>query len=639
MCGIAGILNLNEGALDEGTPEVLSSMIRELSHRGPDESGFFMKGAIALGHARLSIIDLSTGSQPICNEDRSVWIIFNGEIFNYLELKEDLEKRGHRFSTKTDTEVIIHSYEEKGMDCLNDLNGQFALALWDEKKQTLYLARDRVGICPLFYTTYGGRMIFASEVKSIFQYPGIERKIDFKGLDQIFTLWTTIPPRTIFQDISEIPAGNYLEVKNGKFQKKQYWDFDFHADDPPYKESFYAEQLTHLLVSAITIRLRSDVPVGVYLSGGLDSSIVASLIHRFTDNSLKTFSITFENKDFDESSYQKQMVDFLGTDHSSVSINCEDIYKVFSRIIWHSEKPILRTSPAPLYRLSKLVNEHNYKVVLSGEGADEFFTGYNIFKEAKIREFWAKDPDSIYRPLLLKKLYPYLNLPRDKGNIFLKKFFNYKLTETADPFYSHLIRWKNTAVLKGYFSSEVKKALAGYNCLEDFEKKNFEDWNIVSRAQYIEAKTFLSGYLLSTQGDRMLMANSVEGRFPFLDHRVIEFCNRIPAKLKLKILSEKNILKKASKPFLPAEITERKKQPYRAPISKNFLGNDQKGYVLDLLSSKRVKEAGYFSADGTQKLVNKIVKLGDHLGERDNMALVGILSTQLLHSLFIENTG
>jgi len=615
-------------------------MVQAVRHRGPDESGFLVEGPVGLGHTRLSIIDLSTGTQPIHNEDKSIWVILNGEIFNYLELRNELLKKGHRFYTNTDTEVIVHSYEEKGIDCLHDFNGQFAFALWDGKNKKLILARDRVGICPLFYTIHKGKLIFASEVKSIFRYPGIPRRIDLKGLDQFFTFWTTIAPRTIFANISEIPAAAYMVVEKGACHTKQYWDMDFEPDDPPRNESYYVDRLNDLLLAATKIRLRSDVPVGVYLSGGLDSSFIASLVRHHTNNSLRTFSVSFSDQTFDESPFQRRMAKVLGTDHSTVVTDYADIGAVFPNVIWHTEKPTLRTAPAPLYQLSKLVRDNGYKVVLTGEGADEFLVGYNIYKEAKVRSFWARYPDSPWRPLLLRKLYPYIQLPRDNGAVFLRKFFGHRLMDVENPFYSHLIRWHNTSMLKGYFSNDVKNEIANYNCIEDFTQTvngNLRQWDVVSKAQYIEAKAFLAGYLLNTQGDRMLMANSVEGRFPFLDHNVIEFCNKIPATLKLKALSEKNILKKAAKSQLPSEIVERTKQPYRAPISLSFLNHKNTDYVRDMLSPQRIEQADYFSSGSVHRLMKKAEKFGKNLGERDNMALVGILSTQLLHALFIDD--
>ncbi|MSR64383.1 MAG: asparagine synthase (glutamine-hydrolyzing) [Verrucomicrobiae bacterium] len=401
MCGIAGIVNLAAGAPPD--ERQLRQMLAMIRHRGPDEFGIYLDDAVGLGNARLSIIDLSGGQQPIANEDGTLWIVFNGEIFNYVELRPELEAKGHRFATHSDTEVLLHLYEEYGPKCLERLNGQFAFAVWNTRDQSLFLARDRLGVRPLFYTRTGGRLIFGSEIKAILSDPGVRAEIDPVTLEQVFTFWSPLSPRTIFKDIVELPPGHWLLAKRGEVTVNRYWQMSF-AEVPASRD--YLEEFESLLVDAAKIRLRADVPVGAYLSGGLDSSTIAAIIRNFTSNRLDTFSITFSDADFDESSYQQQMAKFLGTDHQVVHATHEDIGRIFPDVIWHAEVPLTRTAPAPMFLLSKLVQDRGYKVVLTGEGADEFLAGYDIFKEAKVRRFWAGQPESKWRSRLFQRLYP-----------------------------------------------------------------------------------------------------------------------------------------------------------------------------------------------------------------------------------------
>lgn len=644
MCGIVGIYNLTGvRPIDQALLERMLGLIR---HRGPDEFGIYRDGRVGLGNVRLSIIDLSTGSQPISNEDETVWIVFNGEIFNYLELRPELEAQGHHFTTTSDTEVIVHLYEQYGPRCVEHLNGQFAFAIWDRRLETgggtLFMARDRVGIGPLFYTVADDLLIFGSEIKAILAHPTVSARLDLTSLAQVFTFWTTLAPRTVFEGIVEVPPGHTLTAREGQISVERYWGLSFpeNGHGEGLSDDEYVEGLRELLVDATRIRLRADVPVGAYLSGGLDSSTITALIRNYTSNYLKTFSIAFADPAFDERAHQEQMVEFLATDHRRVECTGADVGRVFPDVIWHTEWPVLRTSPAPMFLLSELVQQNNIKVVLTGEGADEFLGGYNIFKEAKLRHFWARDPDSAMRPLLLKRLYPYVQ-GLGSGGSFLGAFFRRGLTETGRLDYSHAIRWTNTAPLRRLFSPGVQVALDGYDPVADAVAglqchPAFERWTPLARAQYIEVSIFMSEYLLSSQGDRMLMAHSVEGRFPFLDHRVIEFANRIPPRLKLRGLNEKYILKRAMRGMLPGSVYARAKRPYRAPIHRSFFGDGCPAYVQELLSAEAIRAAGYFYPLAVIRLVKKAQ--GAHpLSERDNMALAGVLSTQLLHRQFVEN--
>jgi asparagine synthase (glutamine-hydrolysing) len=644
MCGIAGIINFN---FREDMQDLLRHMIGLLHHRGPDASGIYVSGNAGLAHARLSIIDLSGGVQPIYNEDRSVWVVFNGEIFNYPEIREDLVSRGHRFYTQTDTEVLVHLYEEHGPAMFKDLNGQFAFALWDQKKENLILGRDRMGIRPLFYHQRNGRLVFGSEIKALFADPLIPRKLDTQTLSDIFTCWTPVGCSTPFEFVNQVPPGHYAMFSKNGFSTHNYWKLSFNgqSDGSPDERSLseWTEELNDLLRDSARIRLRADVPVGAYLSGGLDSTYTSALVKRNFNNLLCTFSVSFTDSNFDESSFQKSAVKALKTEHRYISCSEKDIGEAFPKVIWHAEAPILRTAPVPLYHLSKLVRENNFKVVLTGEGADEIFAGYNIFKEDKVRRFWARNPDSRMRPMLLEKLYPYIFVQeKGKAKAFLEGFFKKGLLETDSPVYSHMLRWENTSKLKNFFSSDLQKETDNLNSFIDrfvsMLPSDFMLWHPLSRAQFTEINLFLSNYLLSSQGDRMGMANSVEGRYPFLDHRVVEFATRVPPFYRMNGLKEKFILKQAARGLIPTEVIDRPKQPYRAPISKCFFQDQPVDYVEDLLSESAIKQNGYFDPKKVSRLTEKCRNRdGQILSERENMALVGILSTQLLDHQFIRN--
>jgi len=618
-------------------------MIAIVRHRGPDEAGTYIDDRIGLGHARLSIIDLSGGKQPLANEDKSVWIVFNGEIFNYIELRRELEGLGHTFRTDSDTETIVHAYEEYGHDCLRHFNGQFAFALWDSNKRELFLARDRLGIRPLFYCIRDGRLIFGSEIKSIGAHPAVSLEIDPSGLDEVFTFWVTLAPRSAFKEIHEVPAGHYVVVRDGDLSVTQYWRLEFpQANSTPVEsEEYYAEALREHLIQSTRLRLRADVPVGAYLSGGLDSSIITTIIKKYTSSPLITFSVRFEDSHYDEGRYQAELIESLGTKHSEFVCSSADIAEAFPDVIWHTEKPILRTAPTPLFFLSRLVREKGFKVVLTGEGADEFLGGYNIFKEAKIRRFWARQPESKLRPLLLQKLYPYIAPSSARPSYYWQTFFRTGLADTELPYYSHIPRWSNTSKIKTLFSQRVKSGLGNRDTVAGIHSilnPDIHGWSPLSRAQWVEVSIFLSGYLLSSQGDRVAMAHSVEGRFPFLDHNVVEFCSLIPPKYKLRVLDEKYILKKCMSEEIPAAIRRRPKQPYRAPDSVCFLGPRAPEYVRELLSERELARTDLFDATAVSRLIKKLERSNGHpASARDDMAVIGILSTQLLHRCFVDD--
>lgn len=639
MCGIAGVFNYcsDKHSCDSS----LRRMLSVIKHRGPDETGLYLGKNIGLGSVRLSIIDVAGGQQPLSDESGRYWIVYNGEIFNYPELRKDLEKKGVHFRTNSDTEVVVQMYASYGNRCLEFFNGQFAFCIWDSLKEELFLARDRVGIRPLYYWRHNETLAFCSEIKGLFTLGQIERKLSTKSLAQVFHCWTTLSPDTPFENIFELPPGHFITVTATSFAIKRFWMMEFagRQNDNNRNISDAAEEFKELIRDAVRIRLRSDVPVGAYLSGGLDSSVTTALINEIEPGILNTYSIGFTDKDFDETSYQLEAAQYFNTNHTAIKCSPTEIVDYFRETVWHSEYPMLRTAPTPMFLLSKKVRESNIKVVITGEGADEFLAGYNIFKEAKIRRFWAKEPESLSRPRLLTKLYPYLPVIRDANHFALKMFFGYNLTATGDPLYSHQLRWHNTSRIMNYLSDDIIHQVNGYDPLASIYPNlpdRFMEWSELSRSQYLEATIFMSGYLLSSQGDRMAMGNSVEGRYPFLDYRVIQFCNNLPDRFKLNGLNEKFLLKHIGRGMIPESIRMRPKQAYRAPISGSFFTSSAPKYVDEMLSDRLIIYYGLFNNDKVRSLIMK-VKTGNNVSETDQMAIAGILSTQLLYDMFIIN--
>jgi len=644
MCGICGVLALDGPlALPESAPE---RMIGVMRHRGPDEFGAWRDDVVFLGHARLSIIDLAGGQQPLCNEDGRCWITFNGEIFNYIELAAELEACGHVFRTRSDTEVIVHAYEEWGDACVEHFNGQFAFAIWDRTRSRLFLARDRFGIRPLFVAEHRGHVLFASEVKALRAYPGFAPGLDPQALAEVGTFWVTIPPRTPFTGVAQIPPGHTAVVSRdldgppagaplpASLRLRRYWTPSFlpEAEDrrrvAPDEAARLADEVRSHLIDAATIRLRADVDVGAYLSGGLDSSTTAALIHRYTDHRLKTFSVGFTDPAYDETAWQHAMARHIGTEHVTVTVDGEAIAASFRDVVWLAETPLLRTAPAPLHALSQLVHDERFKVVLTGEGADEVFAGYNIFRETKVRRFWSREPRAAARSLLLTRLYPYLAQSPPE---FLRRFYGQGIDNAEDPFFSHRPRWANTRAVASLLAEVPDGAVAAAEQrLAASLPDAFRTWGAVARAQYLEMTTFLAGYLLSSQGDRMLMGHSVEGRFPFLDHHLADFAGRLPASIKLQSLVEKAILKQAVADLLPQDILQRPKQPYRAPDAASFATAAGRAVVAAYLADD---PASLWDSGRLRALVRKW-EAGRLTSVRDNMCFVAALSGRILERDF-----
>jgi len=619
-------------------------MAGELRHRGPDGVGLYLDRRFGMVNTRLAIIDLAGGDQPLSDERGRYWVMQNGEIFNYRELQDELAALGHQFATNSDTEVLAHAFEEWGVGCLDRLNGEFAFAVWDRESSELFLARDRFGVRPLFLLEWGGRLSFASEAKALLRHPDAARALDPAAIVQAFTLWATPPTRTAFPGIRELPPGHWLRVRpDGSVEQRRWWDLRFLPPNEcrPDAEDVLADELAALLDDATRIRLRADVPVGTYLSGGLDSSAVTALAQRHTRHPVRAFAIGFTDTAFDETEQQNQVASWLGTEVTRVVMDAPAIAELMPRVAFLTEKPTLRTAPAPLLKLSETVRASGYKVVLTGEGADEMFAGYDVFKLDKVRRFWARQPDSALRPRLLQRLYPYLAQDLGRAGRMLPNVFRGGLTNTDDVLYSHRLRFDHAArALRFLTDDAVERARAAGDPIEGLAARLPGDLaasSTLGRAQYIEIITFLTGYLLHSQGDRMLMGNSVEGRFPFLDHRVAEFAARLPDGAKLRGLEEKYLLRRAVRPLLPPDVVRREKRPYRAPILRAFIGRGAPPYVGELLEPRRLTDAGIFAPAAVEQLIQKCRRNADgFVSESDEMALVGVLSVMLLDELFVR---
>ncbi len=631
MCGFAGIARAKPRGVSETT---LRRMAAAIAHRGPDGFGLAVDANVGLAHLRLSIIDIEGGAQPMATEDRSLVVVFNGEIFNFVELRAQLSDRGHRFRTRSDTEVLLRAYEEWQEGMVERLNGDFAFVIHDRRAKRLVMARDRFGVRPLFYAEVDGDLYFGSEVKALLASGGVPGAIDLEGLDEVFTFWGARAARTLFRGVRSLEPGHVAVWSGGRLRTRAYFDFDYEGVRDEPTDSLDA--LDRLLRQSVAIRMRADVPVGGYLSGGLDSTITCALAAPMSPLDFRTFSVTFSDPALDESSYQRIVAERLGSRHCVRHVDPGSIARVFPEVVRHAETPLVRTAPAPMYLLAQLAREGDIKVVLTGEGSDELFLGYDLFKETKVRLFCLRRPDSAARARLFDRLYPYLG-DGNRGGEFWRRFF-LSAGSPNDPLFSHLPRFGLTARIKSFYSAEARSALGGFDAMQELRDSlpaAFAIWDPIHRASYLELKTLLASYLLSSQGDRMAMAHGVEGRFPFLDPRLSEFATALPAGSKLRGLREKEILKRWARRVVPTEVADRPKQPYRAPDVPAFFGGEQPDYVRELLEPSAIREVGLFEPAAVAGLVRRC-EAGRATGFAESQALVGILSTQLWHDIFVR---
>jgi asparagine synthase (glutamine-hydrolysing) len=649
VCGIAGLLRAAPAPPVDRAP--LEAMVAMLRHRGPDGHGFYRDPWVGLAHARLAIVDLAGGDQPLTNEDGTVWLTFNGEIFNHVELRSALVARGHRFRTRSDTEVIVHAYEEWGDAAWRRFNGQFAFALWDRPRQQLWLVRDRLGILPLHcgFSPGGERLLFASEAKALFASaapgePGLTPQFDPTGIAQAFTRWAATGPGTVFHGVHSVRPGTAvrIEAERGAFalHEQVWWEADLTVDADTARLSLddAADALGERLADAVRLRLRADVPVGAYLSGGLDSSVVANLVEQ-GDSPLETFAVRFDEPAFDETAEQRRMARLLGTRHHEVVADGAAIAGALADVVWQCEAPLLRTAPVPLFLLSSLVREAGMKVVLTGEGADELFAGYSIFKEDAVRRFWARRPGSSVRPALAARLHPEVGDGGARSTELWARFFGRDLTATGHPFYAHQVRWRNTAWTQRLLSPGLRSdAAAGdYDAALAARRPDaWDGWDPLAQAQWTEIATFMTPYLLSCQGDRVAMAHGVEVRYPFLDPEVVAWSFGLPARLKRPGLRDKVALRRLASRTLPPEIWQRPKQPYRAPMTTGLFGPGAPDWVRELLAPGEIARLGVLAPGPTRRMVGRAVTQDGHLaGEREEMALVGALTLQLLAQQYL----
>ncbi len=656
MCGIAGRFGRRA---DSSLALTLLEMAGELAHRGPDGTGLYLDagGRFGMVNTRLAIVDPEGGEQPISDESGRFWVMQNGEIYNYVELRAELAGLGHRFATTCDTEVIANAFAEWGPDCLERFNGDFAIAVWDSRERELFLARDRFGVRPLFLFERDGELLFASEIKALLRHPSTPRELDPRGLVESFVLWSISPERSAFRGVHELPPAHFLLLQaDGRRTMRRWWDLKLRRGaeaDAGGRErggsnahalDELSAELALLLEDSVRLRLRADVEVGGYLSGGLDSSITAALASKMLGGGLVAFGIGFDDERFDERRYQERIARELRTDLHRVTVGAREIADLFPRAILLAEQPSLRTALVPMLHLSALVREHPLKVVLTGEGADELFAGYDIFREAKLRRFWARDPASKLRPLLFGRIHRYLQRDLAESGDIGRRFFALGLEDTGDPLYSHRLRFRSSERILRLFSDQALSSALGGSAgppersLENRLPPEFSSFTALGQAQYLEIASFFEGYLLHAQGDRMLMGNSVEGRFPYLDYRVAEFAARLSDSTKLSGLREKEILRRASAGMLPPEIGSRVKRPYRAPILRAFAGPEAPDYVDELLQPKRVEETGVLAADVSGRVLRKCRENLDRgVGEIDEMALAGALSVMLLHEQLVAH--
>jgi asparagine synthase (glutamine-hydrolysing) len=618
--------------------DLLLDLAAALEHRGPDGCGLLLDGSFGMVNTRLAIVDPRGGAQPLSSEDGRYHAMQNGEIYNYVELRRELERAGHRFATTCDTEVIVHAYEEWGTGCLAHFNGDFALAVWDREERELFLARDRFGVRPLYLAEAGGDLVFASEIRAILRHPGVVPELDPEALTESFVLWSISPSRSAIRGVRQLPPAFYLRRRaDGTAEERCWWDLPFEREEPyrTGETGAYTEELARLLDDSTRLRLRADVEVGAYVSGGVDSSAIAALARRHVSR-LRGFGVGFSDPAFDEQRFQNAVASRLAIGLRTVVMDDAAIAQEFPAAVLRAEQPTLRTALAPLHRLSALVREAGIKVVLTGEGADELFGGYDIFREDRVRRFWAREPSSVLRPLLLRRLYPYLPRELARGGAMLESFFARDLADVGDALYSHRIRIRNGVRALAFFQPDVAAPVeAVETSLRDRLPPGFSRFGPLARAQYLETATFLTGYLLHAQGDRMLMAHGVEGRFPFLDHRVAEFAAKLPSSMRLLGLREKHLLRRTAAALVPPQVAERGKQPYRAPVARVLAGHAAPDELRELLAPAALSRAGLFSPERVARLVAKAERAGDRpVPESEEMALCGILSTMILHEGF-----
>ena len=602
MCGICGFIYPQANKSIDAA--LLRKMTTVIYHRGPDDEGFYTDERAALGMRRLSIIDLVTGNQPVANEDESLWLVFNGEIYNYQSLHAELERKGHRFATRSDTEVIVHAYEEYGDRCAEKFNGMFAFALWDTHRKRLLIARDHVGIKPLYYWVGRQGLVFGSELKCLVAHPDVPTEVDLIALDQFLTLEYIPSPRTIFKAVNKLPPGHLLVYEAGEARVQQYWDVPIR--DVPQDEDSAAEMLRELIDDAVRMQLMSDVPLGAFLSGGIDSStVVASMAHS-TDMAVKTFSIGFDDASYNELPYAREVARWYETDHTEEILQPE-IANLAEKLVRHLDEPFGDFSIFPTYLVSQVARK-KVKVVLSGDGGDELFGGYDTYVAQEMDQVYRHLPIKLRRdilPALFARIPP---TPEKKGLVNKAKRFVEGASLPDALQHTRWMMFMSQADKADLYTSEVRAALNGDSSaaiMVDYFARR-ESFAPLSQQQYVDIKTYLVDDIL-TKVDRMSMAVSLEARVPLLDYRIVELAVNLPAYMKLHRGQTKRILKKAMADRLPESVLTKPKQGFSIPL-KNWLRAELKPMMLDLLTQDSILRRGLFSAETVATWVDEHLK-------------------------------
>lgn len=631
MSGIAGIARRYPTGV---AGETLGRMAAAIKHRGPDGYGFYITPSVGFAHVRLSVVDIPAGAQPLTNEDGRIVVTYNGEVYNHRELRLELEGRGHVFRTRCDTEVLVHGYEEWGADLLHRLNGQFAFAIHDRNQGAVFVARDRFGVTPLFYAQRSGDFYFGSEIKAILASGEVDAAVDARGLEEVLTFGAACRARTPFSGIASLEPGTYGVWKDGALWLRHYYELDYPEalDEPPDA----VEQLDELMLRSVGMRLRADVPVGAHVGGGLNSSITASLAASASHGTIRSFSIEFGEERSGGSVGQREIAEAIGSIHAFSSIGQDTVSQSFPDVLWHAETPLLSSAPVAMYHLAKLTKESGTKVVVKGDGADELFLGSDLFKEVSVRRFCVRRRDSLSRQRLFGRVYPHLAQQGMETGFWSRTFLD--AGKPSDPLFSHLPRFLG-ARMGVLYAPGFRDALASVDVIGELRASlptRFFAWSPLNQAAYLEMTTQLSPYGLGSSGDRMAMAHGVEGRYPFLDHRLFEFVSALPTRSRLLGLREKEILRRWASRVLPEGIKEERASSFSALGPAIVRRENVPEWVADHLSSDAVRRVGIFSPAAVEALVH-----------RHNAAsatelpfvqpIVGVLSTQLWHHQFVQS--
>jgi len=620
MCGICGFTWRDE--------PLVKQMAAVMTHRGPDQEGWHTGQGISLGHRRLSIIDLSeNGRQPMFNEDRSIAMVFNGEIYNFQELRPSLEAKGHRFHSNSDSEVIIHGYEEYGIDVIHRLRGMFAFAIWDARTREMYLVRDRIGIKPLYYHHQGDQLIFASEIKAILEHSGVTRALNRQALFDYMGFEFVPAPNTMFRDIYKIPAGHYVHWHDGRADLTPYWDLKFNGRPAPRYEEAVEQQRT-LLDGAVKSHLISDVPLGVFLSGGLDSSTIVAMMRRHISGPLRTFTIGYEDKTFSELDYAKIVAERFETEHHVLML--DDIRPQYvEKALWHLDEPMTDLSTVPLFLLCQKVKEY-VTVCLSGEGADESFAGYDRFKASKLWRYYRTLPRPLREGLVSNLVRRLPDQPQKKGLINMLKRF----VEGADlPADGGHLRWQyfsTPGMADGLFNPEFKAAteLDAFRQVREYDAR-CDTTDTINREIYLDMRFMMTDSVLM-KVDKMSMASSLEVRVPLLDTPLVEYMAGLPGDWKLKGMNTKHVFRSALEGILPDKIVHRGKQGYSLPV-KHLLRGRLKNYMVDLLN-----DSGIIAENMDRAYVNRLIDEHSRMVQNHNHVLWGLINVAIWHNRFFN---